>query len=326
MFTPCQQAPGPGGLLRLSFELPVTLRSEALDSTGPVLALTVHTPDRLPHQGWLRLGQTGQAFARGLYLPELVHAPEGRLWVCAGVEVDEKEREVLFPLGESFQTTRSHIPSTGISSLGFSNGSWVRLFDKGYAFDPLDPKQKRKLVRLKETPPRSAQLDDQGEVQFLSGFRPLVYQNTELPPLAGGHGGFKLLATSPHLDILTGEQNRLVRHRLFRGELRESQTLLQLPAAEHNFYSLWNPQNLGNGRYLARFTFDQGNGWALIGPQGLERSRLCSEPGCYRDETGETYRWHDGPLILHGVDSLGGCMLETYYSKEIPQTLWVVQS
>ncbi|MBN9419793.1 MAG: hypothetical protein J0I12_30330 [Candidatus Eremiobacteraeota bacterium] len=326
MFTPSHQTPGPGGLQRLRFDLPTTLRSAVLDSQSPVLALTTHTPDRLPHQGWLRLGQPGQAFARGLYLPELVREPAGRLWVCAGLEVEEKEREVLFPLGETFQRTRSHIPSTGISSLGFSNDSWVRLFDKGYALDPLDPKKKRTLVRLKESPPRSAQLDALGEVHFLSGFRPLVYRGAELPALSGGNGGFHLLATSPHLDILTGDGNRLLRHRLVHGELKESQTLLQLPGDDNTFYSLWNPQNLGEGRFLARFTFDQGNGWALLGPQGLERSRLSREPGSYLDEKGQIYRWSDGPLILHSLDSLGGSVLETYYSKEDPHTLWLVQS
>lgn len=217
-------------------------------------------------------------------LPELFHSPDGAVWVSLGT-THGKELDIALPLyGRSEHAapkgTRP-FPGKYAAAAGtlawFHDEDWFsekkpdRLLRLEFADGSIQsskviklPMPKNNKISLdsecrlgllavlhQEEELLHRTLDEQGKVieeRRLSGFEADMLQVLEL----GSERDMRVIFTMGNvlnLGVVTPDGRR-EKHALFE---------LQSP-----FYSMWEPMRLADGTDIIRFTFEEGNGWAIV--------------------------------------------------------------
>ncbi|MGG4144369.1 hypothetical protein ABEW34_14690 [Paenibacillus algorifonticola] len=217
-------------------------------------------------------------------LPELFHSPDGAVWVSLGT-THGKELDIALPLyGRSDHAAPKgsrpfpgkYAASAGVSAWfhdedWFSNKKPDRLLRLEFADGRI---QSSKVIKLPMPKNNKISLDPEGRLHLLA----VLHREEELLHRTLDSQGkvmdeYRLNGfEADMLEVLELGSERDMRVIFTIGNAlnlgvvaldgrREKHALHELPSP---FYSVWEPVRLADGTDIIRFTFEEGNGWAIV--------------------------------------------------------------
>ncbi|SFF19816.1 hypothetical protein SAMN04487969_11796 [Paenibacillus algorifonticola] len=256
-------------------------------------------------------------------LPELFHSPDGAVWVSLGT-TSGKELDIALPLyGRSEHAApKGTRPFPGKYAASFGTLAWFhdedwfsekkpdRLLRLEFADGSI---QSNKVIKLPMPKNNKISLDPEGRLGLLA----VLYQEEELlhRTLDGQGGvieerrlsGFEAdmlqvleLGSERDMRVIFTMENKLSLGIIAPDGRRETHALYELQSP---FYSMWEPMRLADGTDIIRFTFEEGNGWAIVQNKGLRAIFTHSgERGYTNRLTGELLPIPSSkPLVLNDI-------------------------